>query len=286
MLATSQDTIELSPALAEIALQEFGETNEARSQAILQLRERIAALPNEDDRLVDTSDINLIRFIRSRKYNLDRALDCTIKYQHFLKKHHHQVHNITAEEIRLFKDAMIVIEEEGDDGRVIAYVRVKKVIEQHDELKSIPHFLLRIRYFLFERISYNPRAQICGILLIFSAQELSLWDQMTLPKLSPVSDHQAAMEHFQLLGTRFKGAFILNEPSFLTWLWYIIQHVLSEKIRSRFRLCGRNHQPMRDAVKDLSILPKLLGGPKEDDDPVFSQWLYRQVELLSNECSS
>ena len=46
-------TTDLSPELAKIAFEDFGETPERRQQALMDLRKRIAELPNEKDRLED-----------------------------------------------------------------------------------------------------------------------------------------------------------------------------------------------------------------------------------------
>ena len=59
----------LHEELAALALKDFGEIKERRSAALLELRARIEALP-ESDRLSDTSEANIIRFIRARAWNL------------------------------------------------------------------------------------------------------------------------------------------------------------------------------------------------------------------------
>ena len=70
----SEDQFNLPEELAALALKDFGETKERRSAALLELRARIEALP-ESDRLADRSHANIIRFIRSRKYDITKALE-------------------------------------------------------------------------------------------------------------------------------------------------------------------------------------------------------------------
>ena len=61
----SDDQFDLPEELAALALKDFGETKERRSAALLELRARIEALPEPSDRLSDTSDANIIRFLRA-----------------------------------------------------------------------------------------------------------------------------------------------------------------------------------------------------------------------------
>ena len=77
------DPLNLPDFLAKIALEDFGETPETRAAALVELRKRIAELPDEKDRLEDVTDGNLIRFIRGRKYDMDRALETTVEMRRF-----------------------------------------------------------------------------------------------------------------------------------------------------------------------------------------------------------
>lgn len=58
------DELDLPEDLLKIAFEELGETKEIRKEKLIELRELISKLPNEEDKLDDTSDKNLIRFLR------------------------------------------------------------------------------------------------------------------------------------------------------------------------------------------------------------------------------
>jgi hypothetical protein len=88
--------VELPKELQEVAFEEFGETEELRTSQLLALREEINQLP-EIDRLTDTGDVNLIRFLRSRKFDIEKALHSTVQWQRFYKKYEEVLHNITNE---------------------------------------------------------------------------------------------------------------------------------------------------------------------------------------------
>jgi hypothetical protein len=71
------------------------------------------------------------------------------------------------------------------------------------------------------------------------------------------------------IGFRFCGAYIFHEPSFITWLWYLASGFLSERVRSRFHLCGSDLTLVQQEVQDVSILPVYFGGDVKDGDYDF-----------------
>jgi hypothetical protein len=58
------DELDLPEDLLKIAFEELGETKEIRKEKLIELRELINNLPDEEYKLEDTSDKNLIRFLR------------------------------------------------------------------------------------------------------------------------------------------------------------------------------------------------------------------------------
>ena len=80
--------LDLPPHLAARAKEEIGEESSSfRQDKILDLRDRIINLLPEKDRLSDTSDVNLVRFLRSRKYDLDKALEGTVRLKQFYDRY-------------------------------------------------------------------------------------------------------------------------------------------------------------------------------------------------------
>ena len=84
--AHADDPLELSGELARMAYEAMGETREKRREAIGALRAAIASQPQED-RLADTTDANLIRFVRGCKYDMAKALKTTIALECFNRMH-------------------------------------------------------------------------------------------------------------------------------------------------------------------------------------------------------
>lgn len=59
---------------AKLAFEELGETEELKKHNLDALRQMISEAP-EEDRIEDTSDDNLIRFLRGKKHNVEKV--CT-----------------------------------------------------------------------------------------------------------------------------------------------------------------------------------------------------------------
>jgi len=150
-----------------------------------------------------------------------------------------------------------------------------------DVLKKNPRLMLRINYWLFDQISRDPQAQVCGIVIINTFVGFTLWDQIAMSNMAPMGDQLATFKFFQILGVRFKGAFILQEPSFMSWVWFLAKPFMSEKITSRFHLCGHRTDILKENVPDFSILPNHLGGDLPDDDVAINSWITDRVADMS-----
>ena len=186
------DEFNLTAELQAFAFEEFGETIDSRTKGLFDLRQLIANLP-EKDRIIDISDKNLLRFLRARKYDLDATLKSVIQYHHFMSSHESILSNIQRNEITDFSDFLTVVREPGPRGKLIVIMRPALGIPLFtiELLKANPRVMFRYNFWLFERISHDPYAQICGLILINSFKGLGFWGQMKMSSMAPISDQFA-----------------------------------------------------------------------------------------------
>ena len=149
------------------------------------------------------------------------------------------------------------------------------------ELKrSNPRAMLRVNFWIFETLSFDSQVQVNGLIIINSFKGLSFYDQIAFSSIAPIGDQLATFQHFQILGMRFKGAFIFEQPPFMTWLWYFIRPFMSEKIRGRFFLCGQDYTMLSKAFTDTSVLPADVlstdGTAASDPSSSNSNWMEEQ----------
>lgn len=273
------DQFSLNSDLEKLAFDEFGETIELRTTSLNNLRDKIALLDNPEDKIKDTSDENLIRFLRARKYDMDRVLEATVKFQHFYNKYGDVLKDITKDEIAHIKEFIEVYREPGC-GRVFAIMRPSLGIKKFTKelLKANPRFMLRVNIWIFDTLSKDPQVQIGGLVIVNTFQNFTFWDNIAMSSMAPMEDQLATFQYFQILGTRFKGAYIFEEPSFMSWIWFFVKPFMSEKIRTRFFLCGNNYDILKSVIEDMSILPTYLGGSITPD--LYPNWVEQQLELM------
>lgn len=262
------DPLQLSPELAALAQEQLGETNEVRAAALVELRQKISELPNQSDRIEDVSDKNLIRFLRSRKFDVDRALKQTVEYRHFYAKYAEELKDMKKEEFLMFGKFLTVLKEHDKEGRVVIVMHPKAAISifTKEFILENPYAMIRFNIWMFDRLSFDPEVQVCGLVIINTFSKLTMWDQMTMSGMAPMSHQTDTFKFFQILGFRFGGAYIFEQPFIFNIIWAIASPFMSEKIRSRFNLCGSDYNRLANVVTDVTLLPTFLGGSVENYD--------------------
>ena len=93
--------MDLAPDLARTAAAELGETPEHRDRCLVRVKEELLKAP-EEARPARMDDAYILRFLRSRKFDVPKALRVLL-YRAFYDRHHpHLVRDLRAEEFRDF----------------------------------------------------------------------------------------------------------------------------------------------------------------------------------------
>lgn len=238
---SSADPLDLPEDLKEIAFRELGETPEVRREKLVELRGRISMLP-EEDRISDTTDRNLIRFLRGRKYDIDNALRTTVNLVRFNRDHPDWTENLTAKEFLYFSTFFQLLKA-TDKGRVICAFRPSIGIKilTPEFMAQNPLAIIRSTIWFINAVSYNVYCQVCGGLLLESFEGFTLWDNLTIARAYPLNQQIATMIYVQnCIGFRFCGAYLFHQPAFVDWLWFLAKGFLNERVRNRFHLCGKD----------------------------------------------
>ena len=270
ILSNETDPLDLPADLIDIAFKEFGETKELRARKLFQLKQLIADLP-EEDRIPDTSDVNLIRFLRGRKYDMDIALSTTVNLVRFNREHPEWTENHTAKEFKDFAPFFQLLKK-TDKGRVVVVFRPSVGIKilTPEFMEANPLAIIRSMLWFINKMSFNVYAQVCGGLLLESFEGFTLWDNITIAQACPLHHQIAAMTYVQnCIGFRFCGAYLFHEPSFITWLWYLAKGFLNERVRNRFHLCGTDLSQVHKEFSDVRMRPVYYGGEVQDGDYDF-----------------
>ena len=176
-VAGGDDPLELPEYLKKMAFDDFGETPETRRAALLELRKRINELPDEKDRLVNTSDSNLIRYIRGRKYDLNGALETTVERQRFENKHPDWM-NIADEVLENANEFCGLLPNPDAKGRKILIMFPSKGIKKYggEFAKKNPLAMIQFNIWMFDRVSSDVNVQVAGLIIINMMKGLSFSD--------------------------------------------------------------------------------------------------------------
>ena len=181
--STENDHFNLPPYLAAMAERDFGETPDTRAAALIELRTKLEALPAKE-RPTNLSDTNLIRFLRNRKFNMDRVVETMKAYTKFQNDNADLFH-ITPEEVMLYDGIWNLMLGDGPDYPVIFTLMPKKIVTlfTEDFVKAHPAFITRFNVWTFERVSHMPQAQVAGIMAAISFKDFSFWDNLALARV-------------------------------------------------------------------------------------------------------
>jgi len=141
--------------------------------------------------------------------------------------------------------------------------------------------MYRCNVWLFDTLSKDVRIQVCGFILFNTFKNFTFWDQMTLSEVATSTDQIDSFRFIQILGIRFAGAYIFEQPFYISWIFFLMKPFLSSKMMSRLHLCGNNYEILKTVLSDIYILPTVLGGDVEDcgSDSTRFDWIAYQVKL-------
>ena len=159
-----EDGLDLPDDLAKIAFREFGETPYLRNIKIKDLSNAISNLPIED-RINDLSSSNLVRFLRGKKYNMEKCIQATINLARFSRLHPELVKKSSAQEFIMFSELVTILNDRDPSGRVIVLLQPLKVVHSLDpsNISKHPHIIPRLQIWIFETLSKNVYVQVCCV---------------------------------------------------------------------------------------------------------------------------
>lgn len=265
---SSEAIVDLPEDLKKLVFEEFGETVESIQSALESLRAKLPeAIPAGLLEKFDQTDENLLRFLRGKKFRVEKTIDVIHNYIKF-RDQHPDWFTVTKEEVELFMN-LIKVSPTLDTNlrRTVMIIPCAGLGHASDEfLREHPQALTRFRMWLFDKLSWDPYAQLAGVVVVASFQNLSFWDSRKLSGASTIYEHVESIRFAtKCSGFRLKALLLFEEPFFFTFVWAGASLIMSEKIKSRFRLCGRNYAELTNHFPSLDHLPACLGGTESDD---------------------
>lgn len=250
----------MSNELAEIARQELGETPEVKQQAVKQLRELLS-----DEPLLNypTDEAFLVKFLRARKYNVERAFDSIKKYFTYRRENPEIFEGLTPDcipfDVACRQHQLFTVSRKKDpEGRVVFLVNAgmwtTSVCSMNDFFKvDVVHL---------EHLLLDEEAQIKGFVAVFNLKGLGVYH---LAQYTPSVIRKLIQLAQDCFPMRIKAIYIINNPSAFDVLFSIVKLFMKAKLLQRTHLLGYDVDKMRELLPD-DLIPEEEGGSLERYD--------------------
>ncbi|KAL5466797.1 hypothetical protein EMCRGX_G030946 [Ephydatia muelleri] len=270
-------TYELEAELAEVAKRELNETPLWRTECLQEMREILESQGSSEDR--DLSDETLVRFLRSKKFDVSRSVAAYKNYFYIRAKH---------------PDIFVI--PELDSVEHVWRANIVGILPGRDKLdrgmmlgfpgrwdpdtQSLDTVFAALMMQLDHAIK-DVRNQVNGIVLLADFRDVSLFQAS---HITPTYVRLITTIVQNSFPARFKGVYIINYPWYINTLLTLIRPFLSAKMSNRVNLIKNLDDLDRHFHHDA--LPEEFGGSQ----PLYSneEWIrtVRGINSPSHSASS
>ena len=228
----------ISGATLQKARKELREVPEKRLENIRQLRKAIEAYdrqPGERELVFRrTDDRFLLRFLRARKFDVDRTLQLYVNYYKYRHKYAHliEVSPDAADLQHIIRSGVFSVLpsplRDGSRGVCLFPSRWDVTTMDPDDCTKV--FLL-----LIEKLMEDEEAQVHGVSLLDNAENSSL---QKLYHFLRSETWKVGTELQDAFPARFKGLHFIHQPWYVSLVMGVVRPLLKQKHRDRFHAHG------------------------------------------------
>nr|XP_034326775.1 alpha-tocopherol transfer protein-like [Crassostrea gigas] len=280
----------LPPDLIQKAERELNEKAEWRSRDIQALRDMVN---KNKDLHVRTDDAFLLRFLRAKKFEYDRAYNLLVSHFQMKKENPKLFENLRPSAVKHVLEAGVtgVLPHRDKEGRRVIIFRpglwdpsrfpiddvfrtnlltLSKIIQ--DEVTQVNGLIMvtdlngigwahakNMSPLYAKRVTsllQDEESQINGILMIMDLKRVG-WKHVK--NISPLYSKRMMSLLQDAFPARFKGLHYLNEPAVFDYIFAIVKQFMKEKTVSRLHFHGKNVQELTEFI-DPEYLPEEYGG--------------------------
>ena len=284
---SSDGITSISGETLEKAKKELFEVPERRAGDIQQLREKIdlweqspeeeglsLSFPRKDDKF-------LLRFLRARKFNQDRALQLFINYHKYRQTkyaHFFEDYNPQAVEHVLKSGLVGVLDARARNGS-----KVICLFPPRWDYLSTP-FVDNFKTFLqiLDKLIEDEENQVHGFTVFNNMDGISFYAITQIVRTEQIQKGVL----FELLQdafpARFKGFHLLNQPWYVSIVLSIVRPFMKQKTRERFHMHGADLSELHEVI-DPANLPEDFNGEQPEMDPYSALKLFEQE--MAQDCA-
>lgn len=245
-------TCTLTPELVAKAREELQEKPEWRLRDVQALRDMVLKeQPNLRTRL---DDAFLLRFLRARKFDYDRAMQLLLNYHCSRRAWPEVFHDLRPSTVKHVLDLgfLTVLPRPDPHGRYILCLRPGKW--KPNDYPFVDN--IRAIYLTLEKLIQPEETQVNGIVILADYTGVGLSQASSLGPFLAKKVVGILQDGFPI---RIKAVNIINEPRIFKGIFAIIKPFLKEKMAERFVLHGSDLSSLHRTIP-RSVLPEEYGG--------------------------
>lgn len=258
----------LSPELQKKALVELNEDPAKRPAAIQALREQLAMRPDLHTR---NDDGFLLRFLRARKFNEERAFNLIENYYKCRKIWPDVFQDFRPSTIRKVLDGFLTVLPKADSGGQ------RIILLRHGKWNPLENSLVdnfRAMIMTLEKLIESEETQVNGIVMLADFKDIGMAQVM---HFNPYFAKRITTVTQDAFPVRIKHNHVINEPIIFKALHAIIRPFMKEKMRKRMVVHGSDMTSLHQYISP-EALPYEYGG----EDGFLDNSIWKQT-LMSSE---
>lgn len=262
------------PELKLAAAERLGETEEKVMSALLELRIALGKLPREDQPS-SMDDAYLLRFLRARKFRVEEACQVIRNAAVFERDHPQWFSNVRGEEFRALyqRGFMRVLQRRDKGGRRVSLLLPTRM--PGPELLN-GDTMMRWNVWSLGRMAKDPYFCVLGASILENFDGFSFRQAMAMNSNLPSGVMRKNFHYVQRCAAYRLGAIVVvNQPTYMSFMWAIVRPFMSAKMRSRVHLLGSDLKKLHELM-DPADLPPEFGGTSTEDPMA---WFEEQIAL-------
>ncbi|GFY63772.1 alpha-tocopherol transfer protein-like [Trichonephila inaurata madagascariensis] len=242
----------LTPEMVKKAEVELGETPEVRRKAVAELTKLLKGEPYLEPRLEEKF---LVRYLRAKKYNVDKAYKTLLYYYYFKSKFAYIFTHFKPSQLKhvLEMNCLNLLPLRDKDGASIGLLRMG----EFDPSKATPEEFVAASLLCAEIGTDSEATLVCGSVAILDLKGVTFKKMLHFSSVRLLSLFTASLQ--DCIACRVKGLHVVNEPYYFSTIIKIIKPFLHKKIRDRVHHHGSNLKSLHQHIPP-EILPEYLGG--------------------------